>query len=181
MALRYPTQVSTVILALMLLATMPVHAQERETRIPDGNPKPSATTATYGAWTVRCQQGKKSKICEMVQTLANRQGQVVAQVAIGRLPKVKTPRAVISVPMGVDLRVPPTLILGPKLAYEARFLVCAGRFCSAEMDLPRKFSNELISSKKISVNFKMSGKTAVVPVETKGIANAFRAAVSGTR
>ncbi len=117
----------------------------------------------------------------MVQTLANRRRQVVAQVAIGKLPKVKTPRAVISVPLGVDLRVPPALVLGPKLKYEGRFLVCAGRFCSAEMDLPRKFSNELISAKKISVNFRMSGKSVVVPVETKGIANAFRAAVSGTR
>jgi len=140
---------------------------------------PTNTTATYGAWVVRCDRRNKEPTCEMLQTLAaqNRQ-QVIAQVAIGRLPKAETPRAVLQVPLGVDLTKPATLQLGEKAQFQGRYFVCSANFCFSEIELPKTAADEIAVAKKASIRFFLQGKDLTVPVSTEGMAAAFKVAVA---
>jgi invasion protein IalB len=143
----------------------------------------TSTTATYGSWVVRCQrQNEGGNVCEMAQTLASEKDRkVVAQVAIGQLPKNKTPRAVIQVPVGADLTKPPSLNIGEKAQYPGRYVVCTQRFCRAEIDLPAHVVQEMATAKKASISFTLLGKTIVVTMTTDGMAVAFDKALKGTK
>lgn len=68
--------------------------------------QPDNTTASYGDWTHRCQQGVGSRICEIVQTLQV-QGQQgpVALIALGR--PVKTE------PYKLVVQIAPNIAFGP--------------------------------------------------------------------
>jgi invasion protein IalB len=145
--------------------------------------QPSFTTATYGAWIVRCQRQKDGgAICEMVQTLTSDKDHtaVVAQVAIGQLPNTKTLRAVLQVPLGVDLTKAPSLTIGEKAQYSGRYMACDERFCRAEIDLPTNVAEEMGKAKKASLNFTLKGKNFVVTMTTDGMAVAFDRALKGT-
>lgn len=137
----------------------------------------SNSTETYGAWMVRCQRQKDLNICEMLQTLATgteKDRKIVAQVAIGRLPNAEAPRAVLQVPMGVDLTKPPVLIIGEKAEYSGRYFICTGRFCRAEIELPASVAEEIGKAKKASMRFTLLGKTMVVLITTDGMAAALK-------
>ncbi|CAN7525073.1 invasion associated locus B family protein [Bosea sp. LjRoot9] len=71
---------------------------------PGGVSQPDNTTATYGDWTHRCQQGVGTRICEVVQTLQV-QGQQgpVALVAVGRPVKTEPYKLVVQVAPNVTL------------------------------------------------------------------------------
>ena len=71
-----------------------------------GVSQPDNTTASYGDWVHRCQQGVGTRICEIVQTLQV-QGQQgpVALIALGR--PVKTE------PLKVVVQVAPNIAFGP--------------------------------------------------------------------
>ncbi|SFJ06953.1 Invasion protein IalB, involved in pathogenesis [Bosea sp. OK403] len=71
---------------------------------PGGVSQPDNTTATYGDWTHRCQQGVGTRICEVVQTLQV-QGQQgpVALVAVGRPIKTEPYKLVVQVAPNVTL------------------------------------------------------------------------------
>lgn len=140
----------------------------------------SNSTATYGAWMVRCKREKDVNLCEMLQTLAagtEKDRKIVAQVAIGRLPNAQAPRAVLQVPMGVDLTRPPVLVIGETAEYSGRYFICGGRFCRAEMELPATVADEIDKAKKASMRFVLLGKNVVVPITTDGMAAAFRQAL----
>lgn len=94
---------ATVLFGLMMvLGASPVFSQSTAT-------DPSATTATYGNWTLRCVkipgEGKAAATsCEVVQTVQMQgQSQPVAQVAIGRLPNDKTLIMTAVVPVNISL------------------------------------------------------------------------------
>lgn len=143
----------------------------------------SNSTATYGAWTVRCKREKEANICEMLQTLATgteKDRKIVAQVAIGRLPNAKTPRAVLQVPMGVDLTRPPVLIIGETIEYSGRYFICTGRFCRAEIELPASVAGEIDKAKKASMRFTLLGKNVIILITTDGMATAFKQALGKT-
>jgi invasion protein IalB len=145
--------------------------------------QPSFTTATYGAWIVRCQRQKEGgNVCEMVQTLTSDKDRnvMVAQVAIGQLPGTKAARAVVQVPLGVDLTKPPALSIGDKALYSGRYVICAEKFCRAEIDLPANVAEEIGKAKKASVNFTLMGRNVVVTMTTDGMAVAFDRALKGT-
>lgn len=140
----------------------------------------SNSTETYGAWMVRCKREKELNLCEMLQTLGTGTGKdrkIVAQVAIGRLPNAKTPRAVLQVPMGVDLTRPPVLVIGETAEYSGRYFICTGRFCRAEIELPADVTGEIDKAKKASMRFVLLGKNIVVLITADGMAKAFKAAL----
>lgn len=144
---------------------------------------PTNTTATYGAWVVHCSRQKDNTFCEMLQTLAaGEERKVVAQVAIGRLPKAKAPRAVIQVPLGVDLTKKPSLLMGEQAKYEGTYITCLERFCRADIELPTTALDEIAKAKKASIAFTLlGGKKIAVPVTTDGMANALQQALKATR
>lgn len=140
----------------------------------------SNSTETYGAWMVRCKREKDLNICEMLQTLATgteKDRKIVAQVAIGQLPNTQAPRAVLQVPMGVDLTKPPVLIIGETAEYAGRYFICTGRFCRAEIDLPIAVAEEIGKAEKASMRFTLLGKKMVVLITTEGMAAAFKKAL----
>ena len=140
----------------------------------------SNSTETYGAWMVRCKREKDLNLCEMLQTLATgteKDRKIVAQVAIGRLPDAPAPRAVLQVPMGVDLTKPPFLLIGETAEYSGRYFICTGRFCRAEIDLPVDVAGEIGKANKASMRFALLGKNVVVPITTDGMAKAFKQAL----
>jgi invasion protein IalB len=143
--------------------------------------EPNKTSATYGAWTVRCSRSKDANVCEITQSLAvGKNRRVVAQLAIGQLPKAKAPRAVLRVPAGVDLTKAPVLLVGDKSQYQGRYFICAARFCRAEVDLPPAATDEIAKAKKISIRFIMLEKTIELPITIDGMAVALEKALKGT-
>ncbi|WP_332692637.1 invasion associated locus B family protein [Bosea sp. (in: a-proteobacteria)] len=69
-----------------------------------GVSQPDNTTATYGDWVMRCQQGVGTRVCEIVQTV-EQQGQrgPIALVAVGRPVKGEPYKLVVQVPPNLTL------------------------------------------------------------------------------
>lgn len=165
---------SHILIAALSVMFVPLAAQPSRMALAQ---EASNSTETYGAWMVRCQRQKDLNICEMLQTLATgteKDRKIVAQVAIGRLPNAKAPRAVLQVPMGVDLTKPPVLIIGETAEYSGRYFICTGRFCRAEIELPASVADEIGKAKKASMRFTLLGKTVVVLITVDGMAAAFK-------
>jgi invasion protein IalB len=65
---------------------------------------PTATTATYGDWVVRCGQSNDTQVCEVAQTIYLQGQQApIAIVAIGRDKKTSPLRMVLQVPLNVNV------------------------------------------------------------------------------
>jgi invasion protein IalB len=71
---------------------------------PGGVSQPDNTTASYGDWVYRCQQGVGTRVCEIVQTLQV-QGQrgPAALIALGRPVRSEPYKLVVQVPPNVTL------------------------------------------------------------------------------
>lgn len=99
--------------------------------------QPDNTTATYGDWTHRCQQGVGTRICEIVQTLQV-QGQQgpAALVALGRPVRTEPYKLVVQLPPNVTLATGVRMALGEKdeglLAVYQR---CAPGGCFADVTM----------------------------------------------
>lgn len=143
--------------------------------------QPSSTTATYGSWVVRCNTVDKARVCEIVQSLAAKNKLTVAQIAIGHLPGSKAVRAVLQVPVGVDLTKPASLVFGEKDTHAGRYVICTTRYCRAEMDLPAAATGQFEKLKKAVVRFHMGGKTVMVPMDVNGMSAAFKVATKETK
>lgn len=145
--------------------------------------QPTRTTATYGAWIVQCSTVKDAKVCEMVQTLGQQDRRVVAQVAIGRLPNSEIMRAVLQVPVGVDLTKPVTLSFSDsdKDKFQGRYVTCTPRFCRAEFDLPATMTKLPDKLEKGAINFYLLGKMVIVPMKSDGMLAAFDAVFKKTK
>jgi invasion protein IalB len=168
--------------------------------------EPSSTTANYGDWVLRCREalpvdGKadevKNSVCEMVtiiriQTPASQdangkaipaQSQVLAQVAVGRLPDSKDIKAVFQVPSGIWLRNPLLLSLAQdensfetaeKL--EASYFRCVGGFCLADIDLDATVLASLQAAKVAQVSFTDGARRTInVPISMNGFVGALAA------
>lgn len=102
-----------------------------------GVSQPDNTTASYGDWVHRCQQGVGTRICEIVQTLqVQGQNAPVALVALGRPVKAE--------PYKLVVQVAPNVTLGPNAGVRvalgekdegvlAVFQRCAPGGCFAEV------------------------------------------------
>ncbi len=65
---------------------------------------PSATTAVYGDWVVRCSQQAKTRTCEAAQTIfAQGQQDPIALIAIGREKQGAPMRLVVQLPLNVTV------------------------------------------------------------------------------
>lgn len=101
-------------------------------------PQPELTTATYRAWTLRCagpEAGRTGKACEIAQGLAlSQNGQLVGQIAIGRMSDDQPLRVVVQLPPGVwlpaDVRIDTAEGDGITVPYSS-----CRQFCAAEAEL----------------------------------------------
>ncbi|WP_425419384.1 invasion associated locus B family protein [Oricola indica] len=141
--------------------------------------QPTATTATYGDWVVRCRanppaggseasQTGSDKICEMA-TVINvvRQGQgqqTLAQIAIGATSAESENAAgttmVIQLPIGVSLREDAKVIVDPNpqgdggtAVIAANYFRCIGQACLAEASLPDEDLQSLRSAETAQLQF----------------------------
>lgn len=101
---------SAVLLGLVLSSAAFAQAQKPATSAqaaPAGVSQPDNTTASYGDWTHRCQQGVGTRLCEIVQTLVTNQGQrtPIALIAIGRPARNE--------PYKLVVQLAPNVALGP--------------------------------------------------------------------
>jgi len=135
-------------------------------------PKPSQTTETFGAWTVRCVGGEQ-KTCEAVQVI-NGQAGTIAEIAIA-LPKGETDAIIASrAPLGV-------LISEPMLFGEAdstdpiaiNYVTCVSQGCLAQAKVPAEGLMSLAGKKTGNLTIKeRSGRTFRITVSLEGLKDA---------
>ena len=109
--------------------------------------------------------------------MKNRKG-ILAQIAIGRLPKASNPKVVLQVPIGVDLRQNVKLTIDKKASLEAAYLVCRSNSCLADLE----FTSDRIRSMKVAKTLQLTfsianGKKVTLPISLKGFADAYKAAL----
>lgn len=161
-------------LAVLVSATGAAGAQQTPAAVPD------RTTATFEDWIVRCEVsrsgGKETKLCETVQTLAGPNGQVLAQVVIGRPAGATDDKILVEVPAGVWLPDGVTIRLGDKPLVSPVFRRCR-QSCVADVDLPKQAVDSLITgSQPVTLVFAEDARKPVtLPLSTKGFRNAYTA------
>ncbi len=145
-------------------------------------PAPQRTTATYGDWTLRCEQQDgppPRKLCEMVQT-ATAQGQAnpVAQIGIGRAGKTEPFRVVIQLPLNVWIPTGVHFVHDAKLqGVTAGFKRCLPVGCFADFDLTDDLLKKLRAQTAAGrYEFKDAAQRVVaIPLSFKGFGAAYDA------
>ena len=175
-------------LAFLALLTAPATAQTAE---------PSATTATYGNWTVTCGMAPVAadaapvKTCQMTTklNLKGNDGQLrpLLEIAIGQPTGADAMRIVLQVPIDVALREPvvvsmdaQTGVADPKPQTDlvtASYFACTAAGCLADAVLKPDASALLQAAKTTNVTFAAlaGGKKITVPVEMTGFGDAWAA------
>ena len=94
---------------------------------------PTATTATYGDWVVRCSQSGDTQVCEVAQTIYMQGQQApIAVVAIGREKKTAPLRMVLQLPLNVNVATRAKIALREgEAAIELNFENCIPTGCFA--------------------------------------------------
>jgi invasion protein IalB len=94
---------------------------------------PSATSAVYGDWVVRCSQQAQAHICEVAQTIfAQGQQNPIALIAIGREKENDPLRMVVQLPVNVIVSAHPRITLKQGEApIELHFERCVPAGCFA--------------------------------------------------
>lgn len=181
------TRITPIAFALTLLAP-PLWAQTAE---------PSATTATYGNWTVTCGSATvvgtaaPQKVCQMTTklNLKGNDGQVrpLLEIALGMPPGGDAPRIVVQVPIDVALREglvvsvdADTSAADPKPQTDlltASYFACTAAGCIADAVLKSDVIGTLKSAKTTNVTFTAlaGAKKITVPVEMTGFGDAWAA------
>ena len=99
---------------------------------------PQAMTATYQAWTLRCNNTVGTpprRICEVAQTIASPDGKgALAQIVIGRPDPAKPLKLIVQLPNGVWLPSNAILMLDDKTTVTAAYKRCV-QLCFADADL----------------------------------------------
>lgn len=162
---------------------------------------PTATTATFGDWTVSCTMATPTtgdttpvKICEMTTklNLKGNDGQLhpLLQIAIGQPPNAPAVRIVLQLPIDVALRDPVALSVDKTAAapaadgqttlppqddlLSASYLACAPTGCLADAEVSGEVLTRLNKVKTLNVTFSsISGpKKITVPVSLNGFGDA---------
>lgn len=162
---------------------------------------PSATTATYGNWTVGCSaatgaDGAAVRICEMTTRLnvKGQDGQLrpLLQMSVGQPPGAQALRLALQVPTDVALRAGVTLSFdkpgdaakgdpaGVKPQEDVlalTYLACNPAGCLADSDEGAQLWPRLQQEKTLNVAFTLlaGAKKVVVPVSLDGFGAAFEA------
>jgi len=181
------TRITPIVVALTLLAA-PLAAQTAE---------PSATTATYGNWTVTCTPATVAgtatpqKVCQMTTklNLKGNDGQVrpLLEIALGMPPGGDAPRIVVQVPTEVALREALVVSVDAETAgtdpkpqtdlLTASYFACTGTGCIADAALKSDVIAALKAAKTTNVTFTAlaGAKKITVPVEMTGFGDAWAA------
>jgi invasion protein IalB len=153
---------------------------------------PSATTATYGAWTVTCAAAEAAKVCQMTTKLSvkGNDGQVrpLIEVAVGQPVGGDGVRIVVQVPMDVALReavmisvdAPGAADQTPKPQTElaqASYFACVPAGCIADAGLTAETIAALQAASTTNVTFTAlaGAKKITVPVPMTGFGDAWAA------
>jgi len=135
-------------------------------------PRPSQTTETFGAWTVRCVGGEQ-KTCEAVQVINGQTG-TIAEIAIA-LPKGQT-EAIIAgrAPLGMMISEP--MLFGEKdgaEVIEINYVTCISQGCLAQAKVPAEGLLSLAGKKAGDLTIKEhSGRIYQITVSFDGLKDA---------
>lgn len=163
---------------------------------------PSATTATYGDWVVRCRNvavegegATLTELCEMANVInVVRQGQApqpLAQIAIGGVEDAdgaSTMKLVLQLPIGVNLRPGAALVGNPeietveegRIVFDAGYFRCTQNACLADADLTDEDIANLGSADAAQLQFvDGSGRPVAVAVSLTGFSSAAAAIQPG--
>lgn len=174
--------------AFLVLLSAPVAAQTAE---------PSATTATYGNWTVTCGEAvvagseAPQKVCQMTTklNLKGNDGQVrpLLEIAIGLPPGGDALRIVLQVPIDVALREALVVSVDAQTSgaeprpqtdlVTASYFACTPAGCIADAVVKAAVMEALKAAKTTNVTFTAlaAAKKITVPVEMTGFVDALTA------
>lgn len=148
--------------------------------------EPTSTSATYNDWIARCRTSatkdqKAIRICEMVHVISlKKRKQVIAQIAIGRLPNAKNAKIVFQLPLRVSLRDGITFNLDGKTTFEASYVACQPSSCLVDADLTDKLVAAIKTAKTSSVSFVDAARRKnTLPISLKGFKGAYQATFGG--
>ncbi|MGV8986959.1 MAG: invasion associated locus B family protein [Cypionkella sp.] len=162
---------------------------------------PTATTATYGNWTIGCSMAAQAdgsgaaQVCEMTTrlNLKGKDGQPrpLLAISIGTPPGAKAPRLMLQVPTDVALREGVTLSLDQTTAAatdatvakpqdvlaQLTYLTCTPQGCVADTDGSAELFDRLKTVKTLNVTFSSvaGAKKIMVPVSLDGFGDGFAA------
>ena len=182
------TKLVLIVLPLVSLLATPLSAQTAV---------PSATTATYGNWTVTCSSAvvagaaSPQKVCQMTTklNLKGNDGQLrpLLEIAIGLPPGSDSVRIVMQVPIDVALREPLVVSLDaqsegkdPKPQTDlvtASYFACTQAGCIADAVIKADAIAMMKDAKTANVTFTAltGAKKITVPVEMTGFSDALAA------
>lgn len=195
------TATAATLLTGVLLAAVPVTAQQPAPPRPAPRPAPAPrtpppqaqpappvqgpqrTSATYGDWIVRCEipEGQTQKTCDMEQ-LAQMQGQTnpISRIAIPLPIKGQEAKLIVQLPVNVSLAGGVKIEVDPKdRGLTIPFTRCVPAGCLAEAALKeeeiRRFRAETQPGKML---YKNAGEQPVtIPLSFKGFGQAFDALI----
>lgn len=150
---------------------------------------PSATTETFGDWTLRCsaanaapagkaQAGSAAVHCEIAEPIvAKGQNRPVAVVAVGPAAPGGAMRLVAQVPVGAWIPTTPTLTVGANDPVELSYKRCFPRACLASVDLANDLRDKMkAETKGGKITFSMNpGQVINLPITFKGFTAAYDA------
>lgn len=149
---------------------------------------PSSTTAKYADWAVRCnlvtpqENADAVNICEMVQIISiatpnkSEASQVLAQIAIGKLPESSIFKIIFQLPSGVYLRQPISLSVNENSLLKASYFRCLNGGCFADAELSGEQISTLSSAKKAEFSFTDGAQRKInIPFSVNGFDAAFGA------
>ena len=169
---------------------------------------PSATTATYGNWTIGCSMVAQAdgtgaaQVCQMTTrlNLKGKDGQIspLLAITIGTPPGAKLPRLVLQVPTDVALRAGVTLSLDqagaaagtdpaaakPQDALaDLTYLTCTAQGCVADTDGSADLFAKLKAVKTLNVTFTAlaGARKIMVPVSLDGFGDGMAALGANTK
>ena len=159
--------IATLTAAVALVAASASYAAASETA-----PKPSQTTETFGAWTVRCIANAEAS-CEAIQVI-NSQAGTIAEIAIA-LPKGQDQAVIASrAPLGVMISEP--IRFGEKdstESFEINYVTCVSQGCLAQARISADGLRQLAEKATGSLTFREhSGRSFQISVPLNGLKDA---------
>ena len=118
---------------LLTTAVAPVGQAQQQAAAP----APERTVSQYGDWSVLCLHAAgQARRCEVTITLQDRERQLGAVIAFGRLSKDAPMRVVVQVPPNTRVATPLRMVLEANEVTSIPYSLCNRAGCFAELDMP---------------------------------------------
>ncbi|MDB5411891.1 MAG: invasion protein [Rubritepida sp.] len=103
---------------------------------PPPAPRPERTTASYGDWTLRCEQPANlaERSCEVAQPIMDARGQPIAQMVVKRGTEGGSLLVSVQVATNISLPEPVQLLIEDQTVLTLTFRRCLPRGCFAEVE-----------------------------------------------